>query len=402
VDRQIDEEAYEDLLDGLQRLIGMAEELERKREEKLWAAPMAVPLRLGEALAGLTKDELTQIRQNLRIKKVSMLRKPELVAELTKVIPFKVNDVFRLFDLDRYELVKRIVDGGGFAFGPRPEARRVEYLRSRGIVFSGRLDGKDVLAVPDEIAAEFRRIDSREYRRLVRRNTEWVRLVHGMLYYYGVIGSKDLFRLLRGYLGEEVNEPDFVFALFESFDYYGEVEWTSSGYAHVDVWDPQRVAEEQLSRSEVEYYPFTKKQLIRAGEPGFVDRTAVYNEFTAFLVRDFVIDPEKADGIARECINCINNGVPAPDIVGMLLDKLEIESLDMLQTVLDHLTRLINNTGQWFLKGHTPAELFERERESLQPAASTEVFDLRTGRKIGRNDPCPCGSGKKFKKCCGR
>jgi len=24
------------------------------------------------------------------------------------------------------------------------------------------------------------------------------------------------------------------------------------------------------------------------------------------------------------------------------------------------------------------------------------------GRKIGRNDPCPCGSGKKYKKCCGR
>lgn len=26
----------------------------------------------------------------------------------------------------------------------------------------------------------------------------------------------------------------------------------------------------------------------------------------------------------------------------------------------------------------------------------------RDGAKIGRNDPCPCGSGKKFKKCCGR
>ncbi|MEG2597224.1 MAG: SEC-C metal-binding domain-containing protein, partial [Oscillospiraceae bacterium] len=22
-------------------------------------------------------------------------------------------------------------------------------------------------------------------------------------------------------------------------------------------------------------------------------------------------------------------------------------------------------------------------------------------KKIGRNDPCPCGSGKKYKKCCG-
>ena len=22
--------------------------------------------------------------------------------------------------------------------------------------------------------------------------------------------------------------------------------------------------------------------------------------------------------------------------------------------------------------------------------------------KVGRNDPCPCGSGKKYKKCCGQ
>ncbi len=26
---------------------------------------------------------------------------------------------------------------------------------------------------------------------------------------------------------------------------------------------------------------------------------------------------------------------------------------------------------------------------------------VRGGPKIGRNDPCPCGSGRKFKKCCG-
>ncbi|TAM83683.1 MAG: hypothetical protein EPN47_04920 [Acidobacteria bacterium] len=26
----------------------------------------------------------------------------------------------------------------------------------------------------------------------------------------------------------------------------------------------------------------------------------------------------------------------------------------------------------------------------------------RSQPKIGRNQPCPCGSGKKFKKCCGR
>jgi preprotein translocase subunit SecA len=40
-------------------------------------------------------------------------------------------------------------------------------------------------------------------------------------------------------------------------------------------------------------------------------------------------------------------------------------------------------------------------REALQSVSSRRK---KTGKKkkIGRNDPCPCGSGKKYKKCCGR
>ena len=29
------------------------------------------------------------------------------------------------------------------------------------------------------------------------------------------------------------------------------------------------------------------------------------------------------------------------------------------------------------------------------------LVPLRAEHKVGRNDPCPCGSGKKYKKCCG-
>jgi uncharacterized protein len=36
-----------------------------------------------------------------------------------------------------------------------------------------------------------------------------------------------------------------------------------------------------------------------------------------------------------------------------------------------------------------------------QPFDNVTTF-RRTAPKIGRNDPCPCGSGKKFKQCCGR
>lgn len=30
----------------------------------------------------------------------------------------------------------------------------------------------------------------------------------------------------------------------------------------------------------------------------------------------------------------------------------------------------------------------------------SETATYRSGPKVGRNDPCPCGSGKKYKKCC--
>ena len=33
--------------------------------------------------------------------------------------------------------------------------------------------------------------------------------------------------------------------------------------------------------------------------------------------------------------------------------------------------------------------------------AGAPVQQLRTGSKVKPNDPCPCGSGKKYKKCCG-
>ncbi|MBQ4405206.1 MAG: SEC-C domain-containing protein, partial [Selenomonadaceae bacterium] len=38
----------------------------------------------------------------------------------------------------------------------------------------------------------------------------------------------------------------------------------------------------------------------------------------------------------------------------------------------------------------------------VSPAESQKRAKTSDGKKIGRNDPCPCGSGKKYKNCCGR
>jgi preprotein translocase subunit SecA len=46
-----------------------------------------------------------------------------------------------------------------------------------------------------------------------------------------------------------------------------------------------------------------------------------------------------------------------------------------------------------------------RELEQARMAGAGEYQPVqqvvRGSAKIGRNDPCPCGSGKKYKKCCG-
>ena len=40
------------------------------------------------------------------------------------------------------------------------------------------------------------------------------------------------------------------------------------------------------------------------------------------------------------------------------------------------------------------------ELEKSPPEDSKPQTVVRQSAKIGRNDPCPCGSGKKYKKCC--
>ncbi|MFA5637916.1 MAG: preprotein translocase subunit SecA [Anaerovoracaceae bacterium] len=43
-----------------------------------------------------------------------------------------------------------------------------------------------------------------------------------------------------------------------------------------------------------------------------------------------------------------------------------------------------------------------RQREEVVEREKKQTTYQREGKKVGRNDPCPCGSGKKYKNCCGR
>ena len=49
------------------------------------------------------------------------------------------------------------------------------------------------------------------------------------------------------------------------------------------------------------------------------------------------------------------------------------------------------------------SEIGRQQKSAIDASLNQKVATIRNvGPKIGPNDPCPCGSGKKYKKCCGK
>ena len=74
--------------------------------------------------------------------------------------------------------------------------------------------------------------------------------------------------------------------------------------------------------------------------------------------------------------------------------SLAIDFERLYKKMVEYHAEHLYNLPQW--DGIFDAET--RKRLALEQKKSRTVVK---GAKIGRNDPCPCGSGKKYKKCCG-
>ena len=52
--------------------------------------------------------------------------------------------------------------------------------------------------------------------------------------------------------------------------------------------------------------------------------------------------------------------------------------------------------------GKKASDVVSEAAAAAEAQAKAKAKPVRTGPKVGRNDPCPCGSGKKYKQCCGK
>lgn len=75
--------------------------------------------------------------------------------------------------------------------------------------------------------------------------------------------------------------------------------------------------------------------------------------------------------------------------------KIEIDPEKLYYNMVEAKAEWLYSLPQW---DEILTEEKKKEIYKTQKASGTIV----KGAKIGRNDPCPCGSGKKYKKCCGQ
>lgn len=63
---------------------------------------------------------------------------------------------------------------------------------------------------------------------------------------------------------------------------------------------------------------------------------------------------------------------------------------------------MVDAQADWLYELPQWDAIFTKERQKELYLEQKKSKTIVKGEKIGRNDPCPCGSGKKYKKCCGR
>jgi preprotein translocase subunit SecA len=86
------------------------------------------------------------------------------------------------------------------------------------------------------------------------------------------------------------------------------------------------------------------------------------------------------------------------------LYTVQIKAEDEVKEVEERQRRLVEEQQKKMHYIHQQAAILQQQEQQgeLAKDAAKRSAPAQAGPKVGRNDPCPCGSGKKFKQCCGK
>ena len=345
-----------------------------------------------ELLSLQTKPTLTEIAKRLDIKGYSKLGKDGLVNLVSAYITDNIDNILCELSYKELNLLKELAkeDLVEYSFSI-DNLNLIGGLSSLGVLF--KLSTKDgyYLVVPSDIKDGINSLtSSKKYISNLKERSEGIDLIDGLMTHYGLLLGGELYSIITNKESKVFKEENLDFYLnyiFRSYEAFTE----GNALIHPFLFSPEDVYEELRVRQTIQYNFSNEDFFVSLGRD-FKDTWGEEVLELKNILSKTKLKKSDIDSLISQLIFYIKNDMDTQIIVELLTSySLNLSDKALADSIVNSFSKIFNNTPIWSLKGLTPSESTARQKTTI-------IKD----KEPGRNEPCPCGSGKKYKKCCGR
>ena len=351
---------------------------------------------LEELIKPYPKKEICSLAENIGLKLSYNLNKNQVIERYIDEYENYIRNKMHVINDDMYKILLKYIKNNGIISISDNEAENYAdkhaFFMNQGMVFPCLKDRKPILLMPEVMQAIVKQSDTLEFRKLMKKNSEIMNIFRGMIKLYGVLCFEDVKGLMKRY--DNVEEQILLSILEEgSFyynnEYYGTIDDDGKIiFVNVEIEDYEEILNN--IDNNLDYSMISKDDLISMSNEDYLERSSIGRKFSKEFSSMFLVDKNDAAGTMNMLaldIQYRNSEEILEDIINGIDAKLDKE--DEIR-VFNIVNKFINNIPLWKYKGATINE------------KSGNNKTIESKKEVGRNDPCPCQSGKKYKKCCGR
>ncbi len=413
--------------------------------------------KLADCLGVMTKAELQMVADSLYMGGLSRLRKAEMIDELVAELPHSPEVLRRLlveFSGGCYETTRRVFEEGRIEFDRDDRENCLNVWPIEPYTFMFRSGRTYTVVIPDELQPLFSSLDFDEVDRDRRRWRQALACANACAILHGIASVDDAYDQYRALCSDTLSVEGFRDVLVAESTYGGEGAFdlwnygTTDYIVHFTLGVDYLVREFTMPRDSssdgvfretetgaLAYPSFTSQEWRGRGDliaemgqlenykRNLVEMRAqipmkplqriileqdvldcLFDDRNVIALRKFLDEhvPDGQDDYAfaeRVCEEVVFSSIEVGSLED-LFDFLSRIGLDGCCSDAKRLPQLVMNVfnamPSWENNGWSPQELYEQ-------MTGRRLFYNEDGSvmRVGADDPCPCGSGKKYRECCG-
>ncbi len=365
-------------------------------------------LPLSKYLAAYTVERLKILALEHELPNRSKLKKAELVIELQSAIlnEERLTQEMMVMSEEEFQFLMDVAHDHSFA-GQAIYPGLYGYACRLGYLYLIIKDGILHYEMPPEVRALFLDCQTSDFlKKMADYRLKWA-YISGLSNFYGMVTIAEVVRLYNEYNEADISVQDME-DVFQTFSIRPQITQLYDGYLVNDFLleeDEFELLSENIHALTISYIP-SEEEILAYADDMYYEWTPELDKLERYLTEAFeALSEEDIHQLVEDIQLAITMEDSFQDIFDLFEGyELKFSSLEQVEEIGQLITDVVNNTRLWSNRGYTPKELHALNGSPLQEPPEIEAPKQEPIRvqKIGRNDPCPCGSGKKYKKCCGK